>query len=68
MMMVFLTVIIHILSLQEPTCLMIVKSGSDEQEEENVNVELGGVSNKCVWQNIGLFPISQKAFCDVYGP
>jgi hypothetical protein len=43
-------------------------NGSHEQQEENVNVGLGGVSNKFVWQNIGSFPVSQETFCDVYGP
>jgi putative alpha-1,2-mannosidase len=26
------------------------------------------VSNKFVWQNIGLFHPSQETFCDLYGP
>jgi hypothetical protein len=34
-------------------------NGSDEQEE-HMNTELGGVSKKLVWQNIGSFPVSQK--------
>jgi hypothetical protein len=43
-------------------------NGSDDQEEENVNVGLGGVSNKFVWQNIGSFRASQETSCDTYGP
>jgi hypothetical protein len=31
------------------------ENGSDEQQEENVNVGLGGVASKFVWQNIDSF-------------
>jgi hypothetical protein len=31
---------------------------SDKQEEENINVGFGGLSNKFVWKNIGSFPAS----------
>jgi hypothetical protein len=32
------------------------------------NAELGGVSNRFVWQNMGSFPASQETFCHAYGP
>lgn len=50
MVLMILTVIIHIWSLQEPTCLVTVKSdnGSDEQQVENVNLGSVGETNKFV--------------------
>jgi hypothetical protein len=33
-------------------------NGSDEQEEEIINVALRGVSTKFLWQNICSFPVS----------
>jgi hypothetical protein len=36
--------------------------------KENINLRLGGVSSKFVWQNTGSFPASQEIFCNAYGP
>jgi hypothetical protein len=43
-------------------------NGSDEEEEENLNLGLEGVSSKFVWQNIGSFPTSRETFCNMCGP
>jgi hypothetical protein len=32
-------------------------NGGDEQQEGIVNIGLGGVWNKFVWKNVGLFPV-----------
>jgi hypothetical protein len=40
---------------------------SGNEQEENKNTGLGGVSNKSMWQNTGLFPASQETFYNVYG-
>lgn len=45
-------------------------SGSDnccDEQEENVNVGVRGVSYKLVWQNVGSLPTSRETFCDVHG-
>jgi hypothetical protein len=44
-------------------------NGRGKQEEaENINGSLWGVSNKFLWQNIRSFPTSWETVCDVYGP
>jgi hypothetical protein len=43
-------------------------NGTDERQEEIIHVGLGGVSSKCVWENIDSFPTSQETICNVHGP
>jgi hypothetical protein len=38
------------------------------KKKKNVNVGFGGVSNKSVWQNVGLLLSSRETLCDVYDP
>jgi hypothetical protein len=45
-----------------------VSDNCSDEEEENVNVGLGGESNKFVWQNIDSFPDSRETLCDVNVP
>jgi hypothetical protein len=54
--------------LVTPGTHVISESDRDETQEEIVQVELGGVSSKFVWEDIDSFPFSQETFCDVYGP
>jgi hypothetical protein len=54
--------------LVTPGTHVISESDSDETQEEIVQVELGEVSSKFVWENIDSFPGSQETFCNVYGP
>jgi hypothetical protein len=43
-------------------------NGTDERQKEILHVELAGVSNNFVWENIDSFPTSRETFCNVYGP
>jgi hypothetical protein len=40
---------------------------SDDQQE-SINVGLGGVSSKFVWKYMDSYSASWETFCDVYGP
>jgi hypothetical protein len=51
--------------LVTPETHMISDSEGDndsDEQQENINVGLGEVSNKFVWQNIGSFPTSRETF------